>query len=166
MAIITIPAEGTVLTDESELAKHLAGIGIQYGRWEAAHAVAPDAPAEEILAAYGAEIERLKALGGYVVADLIDVTSTTPGLDLMLEKFKRAHWHDEDEVRFIIEGRGVFHIQPQDGPVTAIEVARRPDLRAEGDAPLVQSLCRPPHQGHTPFPRPFGLDAALHRERR
>jgi len=122
MAIVTIPAEGTVLTDESEIAKYLAGIGIQYERWEATHAVAPDAPAEEVLAAYGAEVERLKARGGYVVADLIDVTPSTPGLDLMLEKFKREHWHDEDEVRFVIEGRGVFHVQPQGGPVTAIEV--------------------------------------------
>ena len=122
MAIVTIPAEDTVLTDEEAGTRHLAGIGIHYERWEAAHAVGPDASAEEILAAYGVEIERMKARGGYVVADLIDVNPQTPGLDAMLTKFKREHWHDEDEVRFIIEGRGVFHIQPQDGPVTAIEV--------------------------------------------
>ena len=40
----------------------------------------------------------------------------------MLQKFKTEHWHDEDEVRFIIEGRGVFHIHPPNGPVFAIEV--------------------------------------------
>jgi 1,2-dihydroxy-3-keto-5-methylthiopentene dioxygenase len=40
----------------------------------------------------------------------------------MLAKFSREHWHDEDEVRFILEGRGVFHIHPRTGPVFAIEV--------------------------------------------
>jgi hypothetical protein len=40
----------------------------------------------------------------------------------MLNKFSSEHWHDEDEVRFIVEGRGLFHIHPQDGAVFAIEV--------------------------------------------
>jgi 1,2-dihydroxy-3-keto-5-methylthiopentene dioxygenase len=40
----------------------------------------------------------------------------------MLAKFNREHWHDEDEVRFIIEGRGLFHVHPPQGPVFAIEV--------------------------------------------
>jgi len=62
--------------------------------------------AYEILAAYAPEIERLKAQGGYVTADVIDVTPQTPGLEAMLNRFNSEHWHDEDEVRFIIEGRG------------------------------------------------------------
>jgi enolase-phosphatase E1 len=57
-----------------------------------------------------------------VTADVIDVRPETPNLDAMLAKFSREHWHDEDEVRFILEGRGVFHVHPQDGPVFAIEV--------------------------------------------
>ena len=40
----------------------------------------------------------------------------------MLAKFSREHWHDEDEVRFIIRGHGLFHIHPRQGPLTAIEV--------------------------------------------
>ena len=67
-------------------------------------------------------IEKLKALGGYVTADVIDVNAHTPGLDAMLARFNREHWHDEDEVRFIIHGRGLFHIRPIEGPVISIEV--------------------------------------------
>ena len=61
---------------------------------------------------------------GYTAADVIDVKSDTPNLDVMLAKFSREHWHDEDEVRFIVRGRGLFHIHPRegDGPVIAIEV--------------------------------------------
>ena len=40
----------------------------------------------------------------------------------MLSRFNREHWHSEDEVRFIIAGHGLFHINPQVGPVLAIEV--------------------------------------------
>src|SRR5207244_9805963 len=81
-----------------------------------------NAPAESVLTAYAAEIETLKAKGGYVTADVIDVTAATPGLEAMLAKFNTEHWHDEDEVRFIVRGRGLFHIRPREGPVIAIEV--------------------------------------------
>ena len=59
--------------------------------------MAPDASAESILEAYADEIEKLKASGGYVTADIIDVNPETPGLEEMLAKFDREHWHDEDE---------------------------------------------------------------------
>jgi 1,2-dihydroxy-3-keto-5-methylthiopentene dioxygenase len=39
----------------------------------------------------------------------------------MLAKFNKEHWHDEDEVRFIIEGRGIFHINAGDS-VFVLEV--------------------------------------------
>ena len=45
-----------------------------------------------------------------------------PGLDAMLANFSTEHTHDEDEVRFIIAGRGIFHIHPLEGDVVAIEV--------------------------------------------
>jgi 1,2-dihydroxy-3-keto-5-methylthiopentene dioxygenase len=50
------------------------------------------------------------------------VKPDTPNLDAMLAKFSREHWHDEDEVRFIVEGRGIFHIHHAGAPVFAIEV--------------------------------------------
>ncbi len=122
MAIVRIPGEQRTLHDEEAIRLHLASIGIGYERWEPAQAVADDASAEELLAAYAPEIERLKELGGYVTADVIDVNPLTPGLDAMLAKFSREHRHDEDEVRFVTRGRGVFHVRPEAGPVTFIEV--------------------------------------------
>ena len=114
--------DAEVLADRDRVGAFLGRHGIDYERWTPAHAVASDAPAEAILSAYAAEIATLKARGGYVTADVIDVTPDTPNLDMMLARFSREHWHDEDEVRFIIEGRGLFHVHPPDGPVFAIEV--------------------------------------------
>jgi 1,2-dihydroxy-3-keto-5-methylthiopentene dioxygenase len=122
MAVVSIPSEERVIREPDELTRYLADIGIDYERWEPSRPVAPGAPAEEILAAYAPEIDRLKERGGYVTADVIDVTPQTPGLDAMLAKFNREHWHDDDEVRFVIEGRGVFHIHPAAEPVASIEV--------------------------------------------
>jgi 1,2-dihydroxy-3-keto-5-methylthiopentene dioxygenase len=122
MATLKIPDAGRTLTDRDDVRLRLAAAGIDYERWEPAHPIADDAPAEEVLAAYAAEIETLKRRGGYVTADVIDVTPQTPGLDAMLARFSREHWHDEDEVRFVICGRGLFHLRPPDGEVLALEV--------------------------------------------
>lgn len=122
MAIVRIHDEDKTLTDEAEIRGHLAGINVTYERWEPSHALADDAPPEEILAAYRAEVERLKSRGGYVTADVIDVGPQTPGLEEMLAKFGREHRHDEDEVRFVIRGRGLFYLRAPGGAVTSVEV--------------------------------------------
>ena len=122
MAIVTIPDENRTIREVEAITQYLSSIGIDYERWKPSKEIAPTAEAEEILAAYCDEIEKLKARGGYVTADVIDVNPQTAGLDEMLAKFNREHWHDEDEVRFIIRGRGLFHIHPRGGQVTAIEV--------------------------------------------
>jgi 1,2-dihydroxy-3-keto-5-methylthiopentene dioxygenase len=123
MATVRIPDENRSLTEQGEVARYLATLGIDYERWPVAERVPENAAAEEVLAAYAPEIEQLKAQGGFVTADVIDVTAETPGLEAMLAKFKTEHWHDEDEVRFIVRGRGLFHVHPKEGgPVIAIEV--------------------------------------------
>jgi 1,2-dihydroxy-3-keto-5-methylthiopentene dioxygenase len=122
MANVRIPSEDATLRGDAEVTAFLATHGIDYERWAPEHALPADASSDALLSAYAHEIDRLKARGGYVTADVIDIKPDTPNLDMMLAKFSREHFHDEDEVRFIIEGRGLFHIHPQTGPVFAIEV--------------------------------------------
>ncbi|HMP16803.1 MAG TPA: cupin domain-containing protein [Gemmatales bacterium] len=122
MAVVTVPNQGQRVTGEKEVAKFLQQYGIRYERWPLEERCNPDATNEEILAAYAPEIERLKAEGGYVTADVINVTPETPNLDAMINKFNKEHTHDEDEVRFIVKGRGLFHIHPPEGEVFSIEM--------------------------------------------
>jgi 1,2-dihydroxy-3-keto-5-methylthiopentene dioxygenase len=129
MAVVRIPDRGVVIDGVEAVAEALAPMGIGYERWTPAHPVGADAPAAEVLAAYGAEIDRLKAEGGFVTADVIDVQPDTPNLDVMLNKFNKEHWHDEDEVRFIIEGRGLFHLNVPGHPVCSVEVTAGDLLR-------------------------------------
>jgi 1,2-dihydroxy-3-keto-5-methylthiopentene dioxygenase len=122
MAVLRIPDENRTISGKTEVAEYLGKIGIDYEVWEPSQPLAADASQQEILEAYSTEIEKLKAGGGYVTADVINVNPQTPNLDAMLAKFSREHWHDEDEVRFIVQGRGLFHVNPKTSPVVGIEV--------------------------------------------
>lgn len=123
MAVVTIPDRNQTLTDAEEIKNYLASIGIDYKRWENVKNVSPDASEVEILEAYSVEIEKMKANGGYQTADVIDIKADTPNLEPMLEKFRPEHFHDEDEVRFIVKGCGIFHIAPENGgDITAVKM--------------------------------------------
>lgn len=122
MVILYIPDENRSLYDYNSIRDFLKGISIDYERWEPVNDIPADASAEEILNAYAEQIDELKSRGGYLTADVIDVNQNTPGLDSMLSKFNIEHRHDEDEVRYILDGRGLFHIHTHEGPVVAVEV--------------------------------------------
>ena len=121
MATLYLRDTDTTLTDPDGIAVHLTSLGIQYERWAADRALPENLSADQVLAAYAAPIAKLKEQGGFVTADVIDIEPDTPNLDAMLARFKSEHWHDEDEVRFTLAGRGIFHLHLESG-VIAIEV--------------------------------------------
>jgi 1,2-dihydroxy-3-keto-5-methylthiopentene dioxygenase len=167
MATLHIPEENRTITEFDAVRAYLGGIGINQERWEPTQAVPADASAQEVLATYSAEIDRLKARGGYVTADVIDVSAATPGLDAMLNKFNSEHWHDEDEVRCIIEGRGLFHIRPQQGSVVSITVEAGDLIRVPRGTLHWFDLCRERRiRAIRLFSGSFRLDTALHAARR
>jgi 1,2-dihydroxy-3-keto-5-methylthiopentene dioxygenase len=122
MATIIIADEDRHIENAGELSAFLAPFGIYHERWPLEERVDPDASQEEILSAYAPELKHLMDQGGYVTADVINVNALTPNLEAMLDKFRSEHTHSEDEVRFILKGRGLFHIHPPTGPVFAIQV--------------------------------------------
>jgi 1,2-dihydroxy-3-keto-5-methylthiopentene dioxygenase len=122
MARVIIADENRTLTDVTEIRQFLEPHGIWYEHWPVENRLAANASNEEILNEFSAEIDSLKQRGGFVTADVINVNQDTPNLDAMLAKFDKEHTHSEDEVRFTVAGRGLFHIHPASGPVFAVEV--------------------------------------------
>lgn len=122
MAIISISSENRTIEGVEAIRSYLAPHGIWFERWPLEERVDPNAPAEEILKAYDSEIKSLMAKGGYVVADVVNITTETPNLEVLLDRFRAEHTHSEDEVRFILRGNGLFHVHPENGPVFAIQV--------------------------------------------
>jgi 1,2-dihydroxy-3-keto-5-methylthiopentene dioxygenase len=122
MAVLTIVEEKRTLTAVPQIQEYLAGIGIEYDRWELLPGIDKDSTSETILETYAARIAEVKQKGGFVKVDVVNVNASTPGLNEMLSRFSAEHWHDEDEVRFIVHGSGVYHVHPPSGPVAKLEV--------------------------------------------
>src|ERR1700733_3213111 len=139
MAVLRFPAEDRLIEDESKIRRSLAALGINYERWDLSR-VPEDASAVAVLEAYEAEIDEMKERGGYVTADVIDVTPETPNLDAMLARFDKEHTHSEDEVRFILAGRGIFFLHLGD-QVVFVEVGPGDMLRVPRGTTHWFTLC-------------------------
>jgi 1,2-dihydroxy-3-keto-5-methylthiopentene dioxygenase len=139
MAVLRFPETDTRFDCEPEIRAVLAAIGIDYERWNLDR-VGADASADAVLAAYAAEIDAMKQRGGYVTADVIDVNPQTPNLDAMLARFDKEHTHDEDEVRFILAGRGIFFLNIC-GRVASVEVGPGDMLRVPRGTTHWFTLC-------------------------
>jgi len=94
--------------DPAIIAAELATRGISFQRWPARVALGEKAEPEEILAAYAAEITTVQASGPYPTVDAIRLTPDHPDREALRKKFLAEHTHSEDEVRFFVEGRGLF----------------------------------------------------------
>jgi 1,2-dihydroxy-3-keto-5-methylthiopentene dioxygenase len=121
MAVVSIAEEGTAVTEEKAVRALLSTVGVEYECWDLSR-VHENATADEVLAAYADEVEELKARCGFVTADVVDITPELPGLDGMLSKFDKEHTHSDDEVRFVIGGRGIFFLNGGEGRVLSVEV--------------------------------------------
>jgi 1,2-dihydroxy-3-keto-5-methylthiopentene dioxygenase len=99
----------TLVTNDLVLIqRELGQRGVQLQRWPARAALAEGAAEEEILAAYAPEIHRVQAGGRYPTVDAIRMTPDHPEREALRTKFLAEHTHSEDEVRFFVEGRGLF----------------------------------------------------------
>jgi 1,2-dihydroxy-3-keto-5-methylthiopentene dioxygenase len=139
MAVLRFPDAKVQIDGEIEIRAALASLGIDYERWSLDR-VPPDSSAELVLKAYRDEIDQMKRRGGYVTADVIDVNPGTPNLETMLAKFDKEHTHSEDEVRFILAGRGIFFLA-LDGKVASVEVGPGDMLRVPRGTKHWFTLC-------------------------
>lgn len=60
-------------------------------------------------------LDRVKSEQGYVAEDEVELTPSTPNLEALLAKFDREHLHSDDEVRYVLDGAGIFDIRSKDG---------------------------------------------------
>lgn len=65
-------------------------------------------------AAYQPMLDELKAQRGYAEQDVVALEPDTPNLDAICAKFLDEHLHKDDEVRYVLEGEGIFDIRSAD----------------------------------------------------
>jgi 1,2-dihydroxy-3-keto-5-methylthiopentene dioxygenase len=88
----------------------LARAGVQLERWQTDAAIESGAETQAILAAYAEDIERLKREGGYQTVDVVSMVPDYPDKAVLRQKFLDEHTHKEDEVRFFVDGQGLFSL--------------------------------------------------------
>ncbi len=108
------PQQGTTYRDFTAIAEQLAGIGVQFERWQAECEFSTDAEAQDVLNAYQGSIERLKQQYGFQSVDVISLKADHPNKDQLRQKFLAEHTHSDFEVRFFVEGRGLFYLHVAD----------------------------------------------------
>jgi len=115
MAILTLE-NGDIYTQLEDIAPFLAKLKVQLNHWPLDQARADllsqeslePQEKEELLKSIDFYFEQLTRDLGYQSRDLIVLYPSLPGLSVLLEKFALCHTHADDEVRYIIDGEGVF----------------------------------------------------------
>lgn len=96
------------------IAQQLQSIGVLFERWQANCAFADDADQATVLAAYAGPIDQLKQQFGFQSVDVISLGADHPDKATLRQKFLSEHTHDDFEVRFFVEGCGLFYLHVGD----------------------------------------------------
>jgi 1,2-dihydroxy-3-keto-5-methylthiopentene dioxygenase len=102
--------EGNTTTDPAVIAATLARLGVHYERWQASHPLSAQAAQPEVLEAYQDEIERLNADHGFQSVDVVSLGPDHPEKTALRRKFLAEHTHEDFEIRFFVDGRGLFYL--------------------------------------------------------
>lgn len=102
------PVPTEVLSDHRQIAERLDAVGVRFERWSASQPLTADAGQEEVIAAYREDIDRLMAENGFSSVDVISVGPDHPDREALRKKFLDEHTHTEFEVRFFVDGQGLF----------------------------------------------------------
>jgi 1,2-dihydroxy-3-keto-5-methylthiopentene dioxygenase len=92
----------------------LSAIGVQFERWAAEVPLDPQATQDEIIEAYRESIDRLMKTYGFKSVDVISLFADHPQRAAMRDKFLHEHTHDDFEVRFFVQGEGLFNLRAHD----------------------------------------------------
>lgn len=101
-------------TDITAIQAQLNALDVQFERWTANCEFAADADQDTVLAAYRESIDRLKQHYGFQSVDVVSLNADHPEKAVFRQKFLSEHIHADFEVRFFIEGRGLFFLHVAD----------------------------------------------------
>lgn len=100
----------SVTRAHEQISSRLEAIGVRFEHWNASVELADDADQETIIAAYQAEVDRLNTEYGFQSIDVVSLTPDNPQKEEFRRKFLAEHTHDDFEVRFFVDGSGLFYL--------------------------------------------------------
>jgi 1,2-dihydroxy-3-keto-5-methylthiopentene dioxygenase len=104
------PQQGNTSKDVDTIVERLKQVGIGFERWEPGSEFISEAQVLTVMDAYQGHIDRLKEQYGFQSVDVVSLKPDHPEKDAMRQKFLSEHMHDDFEVRFFVEGSGLFYL--------------------------------------------------------
>ena len=117
MAILSIPETNTEIRDPKAIREFFNERGVFFDQWTCDVVFDDKASQEEILAAYSKDLKPFMEQGGYLTADVISINKLTENYGAIRAKFLAEHTHSEDEIRFFVDGQGIFWFNLENEPV-------------------------------------------------
>jgi len=94
--------------DGDAIAAELNKINVRFERWQADRELGENPQPADVISAYQHEIDKLVAEKGYQSWDVISMRPDNEQREVLRTKFLSEHTHGEDEVRFFVDGAGLF----------------------------------------------------------
>lgn len=94
--------------DADKICEQLNAKGVRFERWNADRDLGINPTPKLVINAYQHAIDKLVAEKGYQSWDVISMRADNPQKEALRTKFLSEHIHGEDEVRFFVEGAGLF----------------------------------------------------------
>lgn len=106
-------------SDLTEIAVQLNSAGIRFEQWQTAQEIVAGDRPESVMTAYKSQIDALMIEGGYQTVDVISLDAEAnpevqANVPVLRAKFLSEHRHSEDEVRFFVDGQGLFSLHVGD----------------------------------------------------
>ncbi len=102
------------LQNHDDISTRLQGIGVRFVRWRAHQPLSVTATQDDVIAAYKESIDRLMVEYDFKSVDVIALRPDHPERQMLRQKFLDEHIHSDFEVRFFVEGKGLFYIHADD----------------------------------------------------
>ncbi|HLU86111.1 MAG TPA: acireductone synthase [Taishania sp.] len=117
MAILSIPDKNIVITNPVEIKAFFNERNLYFDQWQCDVVFDDSATQEDILKAYEKDLKPFMERGGYQTADVINMRPEMENYEAVRNKFLSEHTHSEDEIRFFVDGQGLFWFNLETEPV-------------------------------------------------
>lgn len=119
MSLLTVYDEtglglGFFTDEHAQIADRLQSIGALFERWQTAKPLGDDADDAAIIETHKEDVMRIQKRFGFESVDVISVTKDHPQKADIRAKFLSEHTHSDFEVRFFVEGQGLFFLHCED----------------------------------------------------
>ena len=102
------------LTDHAAIAECLGKKGVQFEAWQAGQTLADDADQDTVMAAYQDSIDILSNKFNFSSVDVVSLRPDHPDKLAFRQKFLAEHTHSDFEIRFFVDGSGLFYLHLDD----------------------------------------------------